>query len=274
MSAFFKDFGISFKAYGKALDLIFTKGLWWFFIFPILLNVLMWFGGYALMDALKDYTIEWITGSSGLQEATFWGADFIRSAMSGFFLVVFKITFFFIFATFGGYIVLIVLSPVFAYLSEKTEQIITGKDYPFDGDQLMRDIVRGVLIAMRNLMIETGYMLAAFILGFIPLIGQLAGIVLFFISSYFYGFSFMDYVLERQRLTVRQSVLFIREHKGAAVANGLIFSIFMFIPFCGMTLAGFMAIIATVAATISTLEVVDNVKRDNFAANNQQKIEG
>ena len=94
---------------------------------------------------------------------------------------------------------------------------------------MMRDVVRGVLIAMRNLFIEIGYMVLVFILGlFIPFVGGLVGsIFLFFISAYFYGFSFIDYTNERRRLTVKQSVAFMRQNKGLAIANGFVFSIFL-----------------------------------------------
>lgn len=256
MGKFFKDFGIGLSAYGKALEIIFSKGLWWFFIFPILLNVLFFFGGFAVIDMLTEYTTDWAYNLVNNDNATYWGAEFVQGVLSGFIWVVFKILFFFVFAYLGGYIVIIFMSPVFSILSEKTEKILTGKKYPFDADQLMRDIARGVLIAFRNLFIEILFIVGVFILSFIPVIGQLGAIFLFFVSSYFYGFSFMDYTIERQRYSISQSVDFIRKHKGIAVANGVLFSVFMLIPFCGYTLAGFVSIISVVAATISTHKVL------------------
>src|SRR3990167_3745253 len=114
-------------------------------------------------------------------------------------------------------------------------------------------------------------MITIFALGlFIPFIGGLIGsILLFFISSYFYGFSFIDYNNERRRLTVKQSVQFMRANKGMVIANGLIFSFFLLIPFCGTTLAGFVAIISVIAATVSTHKVVD-LSNNSYA----KKIEG
>ena len=96
-----------------------------------------------------------------------------------------------------------------------------------------------------------------FLLSFIPVIGFFTGITLFIISAYFYGFAFIDYTNERRRLTVKQSVHFIRENKGMAVGNGVVFALAMFIPFCGTTIAGFVAIVSVVAATISTHKIVD-----------------
>ncbi|MGE0561580.1 MAG: EI24 domain-containing protein [Flavobacteriales bacterium] len=256
MGKFFKDFGIGLSAYGKALEIIFSKGLWWFFIFPVILNVLFFFGGFALIDWLTEYTTGWAYNLVNDENATYWGVEYVQGILSGFIWLVFKILFFFVFAYLGGYIVIIFMAPVFSILSEKTEKILTGKKYPFDADQLMRDIVRGVLIAFRNLFIELVFILAVFMLSFIPVVGQLGAIFLFFVSSYFYGFSFMDYTVERQRYSIAQSVDFIRKNKGIAVANGVLFSVFMLIPFCGYTLAGFVSIISVVAATISTHKVL------------------
>ena len=80
---------------------------------------------------------------------------------------------------------------------------------------------------------------------------------LFLVSSYFYGFAFIDYTNERRRLTISQSVDFIRKNKGMAIGNGFVFALAMLVPFCGTTIAGFIAIISVVAATISTHKMVD-----------------
>lgn len=261
----FNDIGNGLVAYPKAIGLIFSNGLWWYFLFPILLNILFFVGGFYGIGVLSDTVQSWLTTALESDSETFLGIAFLKDIglyvnkiASGFLWIFLKMIFFFIFATFGGYIVIICLSPIFAILSEKTEEILTQKKYPFNADQLMRDIVRGVLIAFRNLFIETLFIILFFILSFIPVIGQVAAVIMFFISAYFYGFSFIDYYLERQKYNLRQSVRFMRLNKGVAIANGSIFALVMFIPFCGITLAGFVAIVSVVAATISSHKVITN----------------
>ena len=262
----FKNFGVGFGAYGKALSLLFSKELWWYLLFPFLLNVIFFVGGMLGIGSLTDFIEGWLTDAMKIEDDTLFAAEYLREAagylsgiMSGVVWVIMKVVFFFVFATFGGYIVIICLSPVFAFLSEATEEKLTGNKYKFNGDQIMRDVVRGILIACRNLFIELGWIIVIFILGlFIPLLGGIIGTVLiFFISSYFYGFAFIDYTNERRRLTVKQSVRFIRDNKGLAIANGMIFSFFLLIPFCGTCLAGFAAILSVIAATVATHKVVD-----------------
>lgn len=275
----FKNFGVGFGAYGKALSLLFSKGLWWYLLFPILLNVIFFIGGLLGIGSLTDFIEGWLTDAMKIEDDTIFAAEYLREAavylsgfMSGVVWVIMKIIFFFVFATFGGYIVIICLSPVFAFLSEATEEKLTGNKYKFNGDQIMRDVVRGILIAFRNLFIELFWIIIIFILGmFVPVLGGIIGtVVIFFISSYFYGFAFIDYTNERRRLTVKQSVQFIRANKGMAIANGMIFSFFLLIPFCGTFLAGFAAILSVIAATVATHKVV-NLSNNPYAKHESEE---
>ena len=276
----FKNFGIGLSAYGKAINMIFSKGLWWFFIFPIALNILFFVAGMFGIGSLSEWIENWLTALVTIDEESLNGISFlepISGYLSGFIgslvWVVLKFAFLFVFATIGGYIVIIFLSPVFAILSEKTDEILTGNKYPFNGDQVMRDVVRGVLIALRNLLIELSYLVIIFVLSFfIPVLGGIIGsIILFFIASYFYGFAFIDYNSERRRLSVKQSIQFIRSNRGMAIANGMVFSLFMLIPFCGTTLAGFAAIVSVVAATIAVHQT-DNLSKNFYANDGKEEI--
>lgn len=250
-----KQLELGFRTYFDAIGFIFTKGLWWAFFIPIVLNVLMFMGGYALIENLTEGIQKWILDLIGLNGNDFFLSDVLTGFLSGFIWVLLKVLFFFLFAYWGGYITLILLSPLFAYLSERTEEIISGKKYPFNPDQLMRDIVRGILISFRNMFIQTGWIIVFFFIGFIPVIGWLGAIVLFIISAYFYGFSFIDYTAERRRMKIHDSVRFIRSNKWLAVANGTIFSLFLLLPFCGVLFSGFAAIVSVVAATLAANQI-------------------
>lgn len=251
----FRDFGFGLRTYTEAIHYIFRKRLAWFFIFPILLNILLFWFGWEYIGDLSSQTRVFLEQWLNLEQADFWGSDFLNATIGGFIWIVFKIIFFLIFAYFGGYIILIILSPVFSYLSERTEKIKTGKDYPFELKQLIKDIFRGIFIAIRNLFIELALMVLIFFLSFIPVIGWISAIFLFFISAYFYGFSFLDYALERKRLNINQSVQFMRENKGIVIANGLVFSLCLIVPFCGASLSSFAAIVSVVAGTLAVNEI-------------------
>lgn len=252
---FWKDFALGFKSYGKAFKLLFTTKLWLFFFIPLVLNIILFYGGWELKDYITEFVKKWLFYLTNLENADFFMSEFLGWMLKALVTIIVGFFFLFIYAYFGGYIVLIVLSPVLAYLSEKVEKIETGNDYPFDFWQMLKDSIRGIFLAFRNMFIETGWMLAIFIIAYIPVVGWIAGVFgvvfLFFISAYFYGFSFIDYSIERRRLNIRQSVKLVRKRKGAAIAIGLIYAFVLLIPFIGLTVSGFFAIVSVVAGSIS-----------------------
>jgi CysZ protein len=93
-------------------------------------------------------------------------------------------------------------------------------------------------------------MLASFVF---PVIAPFAAVLLFLIQSYYAGFGNMDYTLERH-FNFQESIAFVRQHKGIAIGNGIIF--------IGLILIGIGFLIApsfsTVAATIETVKAIEN----------------
>ena len=265
----FKHFGLGVKTFFKAFGFIFKNNLWWYLFIPPILTITLFTTGYYFLGDLSDYLQDTLLGWIGLNDADFYLSGFLAKTISVLVNIIFGFLFIFIFASIGGYVIVIIMSPVLAYISEKTEKIITGNDYPFSAEQLMRDVVRGVLIALRNLFIELGFMVGLFMIGFIPILGWILSIFtpifLFFISSYFYGFSFMDYANERRRLSVGESIKSIRKHKGIAIGNGSMFALTLIIPGIGVIISSFLSIPCAVGAVLAMHEVdelgLDNVKK-------------
>jgi CysZ protein len=154
---------------------------------------------------------------------------------------------FFYFSLFK-YLFLIIGSPVFAYLSEKTEAILEGRDFPFSFKQLFTDIIRGIRLALRNALWQTVYVVSLLILSFVPVVGWIVPVISVFIECYYYGFSMLDYSCERHRMSPSASIEFIGKHKGLAIGNGLVFYVMHAVPFLGWVLAPAYAVIA---ATLS-----------------------
>jgi len=272
MRTFFKDLRLSLNAYGRAFKFIFDKGLAVYFLFPFVFVLIIFFGGYAIIDQFTSATELWFKELIAIDSWTFAGAEYIGTAIFWLIWFVFKILFFVVFRFVGGTIVLVLMSPVLAHLSERTERIITGREYPFTMDQLMRDAVRGVVIATRNFGFELIFIVLFFLIGFIPIIGIISPFALFIVMAFFYGFSFMDYTNERQRMSMGESSRFIKKHKGVAIGNGSIYALILLIPFCGTYLAGFASILAVVAATMATLET-DEYKQIDTELNQRAAIE-
>ena len=72
------------------------------------------------------------------------------------------------------------------------------------------------------------------------------------VQAYYAGFGNMDYTLERH-FKYRESVKFIRRHRGIAIGNGLVFILFLIIPVIGVILVLPMSV---TAASIKTVELL------------------
>lgn len=248
-----KDIQTALGSYSRAVEFIRKNGMMKFFVLPVLLNILLLLLGLNLVSSLTTSALEAIESAWHPESWDFWGAEFLAGALNLFIWLILRIFFFLLFAFIGGYVILMLLSPVLAYLSEKTEQILLGTEVPFSWLQLIKDAWRGIALAARNFLIELGAMILLFFLSFIPVVGLISAPLLFFISSYYYGFSFIDYTAERRRLKVRESIQFVKQNKGIAIGNGLPFALALLIPVIGVSLSGFLAIISTVAATMAIL---------------------
>lgn len=192
--------------------------------------------------------IEWLSLKTGLKS---W-LDTLSSSFLGFIftmgsLLLWLILLLFYFSLFK-YLFLIIGSPVFAYLSEKTEAIIEGNDIPFNFKQLLKDIIRGIKLSARNSLWQTVYTLSILFLSLIPILGWLTPVLAILIECYYYGFSMLDYSMERHKKTPAESIYYVASHKGLAIGNGLVFYLLHFLPIIGWVLAPAYAV---VAATLS-----------------------
>ena len=247
MISTFDQLAIGFRSYNKAVNIIFSQKLLKYFIIPVILNLaffyLAWYTGGKLVDYTLDHIKQWLNFS-----------EFWNSFLEGLVMVLVRLLVIVVFIFLGGFIIIMLMTPIYAVLSEKTEFYYNKKTYNVTVKQFLRDIVRGLTLALRNMGIEVLFTIILFTAGLIPVIGWFSPIVLFFISSYFFGFSFMDFSNERLGRNRQQSITFTRKYKWVAIANGSVYALLL-LTFCGTALAAFTGGVSTVAATISMLEI-------------------
>jgi len=243
-----KEIITSFQAYYQTHRFIIKHRLWKWILIPGFIYAVLFCLGIYLFVVSSNSAIEFMLQKSGVAE---WMEKMQNSWLS--FLLIFGqiilnlILLLFYFSLFK-YLFLIIGSPLFAYLSEKTASIMEGKDYPFNLKQLAKDIMRGIRLALRNMLWQTVYTVSILILSFIPLIGWVTPLLALLVECYYLGFSMLDYSCERNKLSTSQSISFIGRHKGLAIGNGMVFYMMHFIPVLGWLLAPSYAVIA---ATIS-----------------------
>ena len=243
-----KEIVIAIQAYRKAHIFIGKHRLWKWILIPGLVYMILFTIGLYFFWISADTAVSHLSQFIGVDR---WLHRQHSAALSFFFLMggimVRLIMMFFYFSLFK-YLFLILGSPVFSYLSEKTESIIEGKEFIFSGSVFTHDIRRGILLAFRNCFWQTVYTISILILSFIPLAGWITPVISGLVECYYYGFSMLDYSCERHKLSPSASINFISHRRGLAIGNGLVFYLMHFVPFVGWVLAPSYAL---VAATIS-----------------------
>lgn len=267
--SFIRDFTLGLRAYWKAFLFIVERKLYWYALIPAFLMLGIYQAG------------SWIQQHRFVSDT---------STMNGIIWYLIKlmleISIAMLLMQFAKYLVVTLLSPLLAYLSLKTESIITGNKYPFTFHQFWLDIKRGLRIVVRNMMWQYFFFLLIFLFCAIfwdNVYESPVFYLTYLIGFYYYGFSFLDYVSERRKLTVDESILLMRKHRGLTVAIGMVYSLMILVPvdlfalfdwqriseapidvvsqfcvhfflwFC----AAFAPILASVASTLAMHDVID-----------------
>ncbi len=241
-----QQFKLGLTSYLKALRLIWANHLVRYLLIPAILNIIVVvafiFSGVGIGD--------WINGSieRSVENMNGW----IHAGMVAI-KIILPIIFFALFIFIGGTIVNILMSPIYTLLSEKTETILTGKEFPFDMKQTFRDVWRAIRIAIRNTAKQLILIALCLLLNFIPVVGSVVSIILIFIiNAYYFGYGFMDYTYERWRLSPKDSRKETHKIKFVTFAIGAVYSLPLYL-ICGSFIAAFIGGVSTVAATISQL---------------------
>lgn len=232
-------------AYFEAYEIISRLKLWKFFAIPMLISLVVFllivFVSYAFSDAIGSYI------------ASFWTWDFgketfntISRVFSGLLIVLIG------FITFK-HIVMALSAPFMGPISKKIEDDFRGVVSQVKTTSSSDLLRRGIKISSRNLFRELLLSIPILLLGFIPVIGLFSAILLFLMQAYFAGFGNMDYTLERY-FSYQKSILFVKKNRGVAIGNGLVFMLFLLIPFIGVIL---VLPFSVTAATIATVKLMN-----------------
>jgi CysZ protein len=247
-----KEIIIAIQSYFEAHNFIRKHRLWKWIIIPGVLYTLLFIVGMYFFWQSSNDAVTWLSAQIGLEN---WLQKQRNEWLSFLFVMaglILRIVLVFFYFSLFKYLFLIIGSPVFAYLSEKTESILEGKDFPLDMKQLIQDALRGIRLALRNTLWQTVYVVSLLLLSLIPLVGWITPVIALFVECYYYGSSMLDYSLERHKLTYAQGINYIGRHKGLAIGNGLMFYLMHGFIIIGWVLAPAYAV---VAATLSLHKV-------------------
>ena len=231
-------------AYKDALPLISKLNLWKYFAVPMLISFItalsIGFSAYGFSDDLGG-----LISSLWIWE---WGASTIRtiSDIAGALLII----------ALGliayKHIVMALSAPFMSPVSEKIEAHLYANVHQHRNTSNASQLLRGLKINLRNLAWELLLSIPFLLLSLIPVVGVLATASLFLIQAYYAGFGNMDYTLERH-FSYRESINFVKAHHGFATGNGIVFMLFLLIPFVGIIL---VLPISVTAASTTTLQLL------------------
>ena len=283
---FIKDLKLGFKSYYDSILFINKHKMWYFFLFPVILFI----GVYYLGFTFKSWEGKVIQDEEASIFYQVW--LMFKKGLYAFLAL--------IFLSFMRYVIILVISPLLSIISEKVERILTGNTYKFNLKQLIKDIKRALNLAIRNVMWEFGIAYGLLIaLWIIMWLGSLDNwffsllevLIPALVGFYYYGFGFIDYLNERLRLSIPESVIFVRKHKGFAIALGSVFTlIFVYtndfihayqqtssgtsvfiLVLIGSVILSMIPIFTMVAATLGVHELVD-LNKNRHAIKTQSKV--
>jgi len=230
--------------YLRGIQLISQYGLGIYVWIPVLLSFVLGLLVLGVAWRISDDLGGWLIGFYPFE----WGRavfEKVATVMGGVSLVAFTLLLF-------RYIIMAAASPFMSLLSEQLERKMfpDRPQVPFRIGKMLKDLVRGIRIALRNIIREVALTILLLIFGiFFPVLSPLIPVLILILQAYYAGFGNFDFTLER-RLSVRESVHFVQRHRMLVIGNGIVFVLLL------MTLVGFLFALplGTAAAAVVVLE--------------------
>ncbi|MEM5563470.1 EI24 domain-containing protein [Psychroserpens sp. AS72] len=246
------------QAYTGALALISKLKLWKYFLVPIIISVIT-----AAVIALSAYGL---SDNIGNFIARIWPWDFGKDTFTWISTFIGAIVVISIGLILYKHIIMALSAPFMSPVSEKIESYLTGVErHNHRKTSFNEQLWRGIRINIRNLAKELLITIPLLLLKFIPVVNIFSTILLIMLQAYYAGFGNMDYTLERH-FNYRDSVKFIRKNRGIAIGNGLVFILFLIIPFIGVIL------VLPMSVTAATIKTVELLQKDNLLNNTKPVV--
>lgn len=204
------------KSYYKAIRFIIKHRLYWYLIVTGIVMLFI----YKLGAILKTH---YVAPNADNMNEIVWYLIYLFGEISIALMLM----------EFSKYLVVVLLSPLISQLSMKTENILTGNSYPFNLHQLWNDIKRAFRIVLRNMMWYYFFFLIIYVVSFLGWENPKSSPIFyltFALGFFYYGFGFLDYINERRRLNIDESITFVRDNRGLAISIGCVYSILILVP--------------------------------------------
>ena len=234
------------QAYSGVFKLMAQLKLWKYFFVPIGISILtatlIGFSAYGLSDTIGNF----------IAKVWFW--DWGKHVFTSISNIIGAIVVLVIGLILYKHIIMAFSAPFMSPVSEKIEAHLTGiEKHQHRKTSFQEQLWRGIRINLRNLIKELVFTVPLLLLKLIPVVNIFSTIALFMVPAFYAGFGNMDYTLERH-FNYKESIQFIKQHRGIAIGNGLVFMLFLFIPVIGIILVLPLSVTAASLKTVTLLK--------------------
>ncbi len=243
-----------FRSYQKALVLMNIHRLWRFVWIPvtigILVSIVLILSIILFVPYLSNYFVQLIFDVEPSRWMT------ILISFTTYSITILSAIWFY------RYLILIITYPFMSFVSAKVENILLGNIVATSNtvaSSLVKDWIRGIGISGVLIFRELIWVIPLIILSLIPGLIFITAPIIFLIQSFYCGCGNLDYTLERY-MNIRSSLQFMKQHRLAALSNGIVFLLVLGIPLVGIMIA---PVLGAVAASIHTIELL-NRQEDSY----------
>jgi len=226
-------------AYFSAFELLNKLKLWKYFAIPVLISIATATIVFVLAYCFSDNIGNQITSLWTFN----WGKEVISTIsnfIGGALIIVFGVVVY-------RHVVMAFSAPFMSPVSEEIEKYYLG-DVHTDSEFSIT-LARAIRINGRNLFKEILFIIPLFFLSLIPVIGVVFTVLIFLIQAYYTGFGNMDYTLERH-YNYKDSIAFVKQHRGIAIGNGIVFMLLLMIPVIGIILVLPLSVVSATKETV------------------------
>lgn len=251
-----KELILAFRAYFLAHQFILENKLWRWIILPGIIYSILFLVGMNYFSQSSSFFIEWIILKTGLKSFV----DSLNSDWLGFFITMgsfwlwFTLLLFY-FALFK-YLFLLVFAPFFTYLHLRIIALEKKVIFQLDKALYFKILTRFVILNLTNLITQTVYLIPIVLICTLPILGWFTPIFTIVMECYFLGYAMLDLGLTTAKKNKNAGAIFMGQHKGLPIGNGIVFYLIHLLPIIGWITAPFYAL---VAAHINIQEVKEHI---------------
>ncbi len=203
------DIGRGTGYLAKGFALIKRPGIRRYVITPLLMNILLFGGliyaGYAQFSPFVNWLLSFLPDWLGFLEWILW--TFFTS-FAAFFV-------FFVFTPVAN----IISAPFNAVMSEKIEEMLTGKDIN-SGVDLITIIKDSIMSQLRKLLYIAIWSAGLLLISFIPVINLISPVLWIIFGSWLLALEYMDYPMGNHDITFQQQKDQLKKRRGLALGFG------------------------------------------------------